>query len=74
MTATRAAGPSLRRRWQRFVLRTQGRLDGANADRFVPWLLALAVFAWYVAVEAAAVRSLDGGSGLGPWLQGVRGV
>lgn len=69
MTATRAAGPSLRRRWQRFVLRTQGRLDGANADRFLPWLLALAVFAWYVAVEAAAVRSLDGGSGLGPWLQ-----
>lgn len=44
-------------------------LDGEKADRLLPWLLAGATFAVLVALDAAAVRSLDGGSGLGPWLQ-----
>ena len=43
-------------------------LDGEKADRLLPWLLAGATFAVLVALDAAAVRSLDGGSGLGPWL------
>ncbi|WP_426572868.1 DUF2079 domain-containing protein [Aquihabitans sp. McL0605] len=67
----RAAGPSIRRRWQRFVLRLQGQLDGETADRLLPWALAFATFVLFLALDAAAERSLDGGSGLGPWLQAV---
>ncbi|MBX3286195.1 MAG: DUF2079 domain-containing protein [Actinobacteria bacterium] len=67
MTAT--AGPGLRRRWDRQVLRVSGMLDGEKADRVLPWLLAGFAFAVLVALDAAAVRSLEGGSGLGPWLQ-----
>jgi uncharacterized membrane protein len=66
---TRTAGPSLRRRWQRWVLRTQGRLDGESADRILPWTLGLGLFVALAALSAAAVRSLDGGSGLAPWIQ-----
>lgn len=66
---TAAAAPSLRRRWDRAVLRFQGELDGESADRFLPWGFALALFALLVALDAAAVRSLEGGSGLGPWVQ-----
>jgi hypothetical protein len=67
MTATVA--PGLRRRWDRQVLRIGGMLDGEKADRLLPWLIAGITFAVLVALDAAAVRSLDGGSGLGPWLQ-----
>lgn len=68
MTAT-TRPPSLRRRWQRTVLRLQGSLDGEHADRLIPWLAAGLLFALLLAVDAAAIRSLEGGSGLGPWLQ-----
>ncbi len=61
----------LRRRWRRFVLRLQGRLDGEAADRVLPWALAIGTFALFLALDAAAIRSLEGGSGLGPWLQAV---
>ena len=59
----------LRRRWDRWVLRTQGRLDGAAADRLLPWAFAGVAFTLYAALAAAAIRSLEGGSGLAPWLQ-----
>lgn len=68
MTAASRA-PSVRRRWDRFVLAAQGRLDGENADRVVPWLCAGALFTVLLALDAAAIRSLEGGSGLTPWLQ-----
>jgi hypothetical protein len=68
VTATVRA-PTLRRRWARFVLRTQGRLDGEGADRLLPWLSAAFVFTVLTALDAAALRSLNGGSGLAPWLQ-----
>lgn len=68
MTATSRA-PSLRRRWDRFVLAAQGRLDGDNADRVLPWLGAGTLFTLLLAVDAAAIRSIEGGSGLTPWLQ-----
>jgi hypothetical protein len=60
---------SLRRRWHRFVLQMQGRLDGDGADRILPWVYAVVTFVILLALDAAAQRSLDGGSGLGPWLQ-----
>lgn len=67
---TRAAQPApLRRRWDRFLLRTEGRLDGEAADRVLPWVLAGALFLVLAALSTAAIRSLDGGSGLGPWIQ-----
>jgi len=59
----------LQRRWRRSVLRFQGQLDGEAADRLLPWAFATATFAVFVALDAAALRSLEGGSGLGPWLQ-----
>lgn len=59
----------LRRRWRRFVLQAQGRLDGENADRALPWLSAVVVFSILLALNAAAIRTLSGGSGLGPWIQ-----
>jgi hypothetical protein len=40
-------------------------------DRILPWAFAAATFALFVALDAAALRSLEGGSGLGPWLQAV---
>ena len=63
------AGPTLRRRWTRWVLRVQGQLDGEGADRILPWALALALLVLLLALEVAALRSGDGGSGLAPWLQ-----
>lgn len=68
MTAT-ARRPSLGRRWRRTVLRVQGELDGDAADRLLPWVFSAGWFAVLVALNAAAIRSLDGGSGLGPWIQ-----
>ncbi len=59
----------LRRRWRRSILRLQGSLDGETADRFLPWAFAAVTFAVFLALDAAALRSLEGGSGLGPWLQ-----
>ncbi|QXC61993.1 DUF2079 domain-containing protein [Aquihabitans sp. G128] len=61
--------PSIRRRWDRFVLQAEGRLDGEAADRLLPWIGAALVFAVLLALDAAAIRALEGGSGLGPWLQ-----
>ena len=51
MTSTGAAGPSLRRRWQRFVLRMQGRLDGAKSE-----LVALAPTLDFAAAQFDATR------------------
>lgn len=65
----RATTTVLRRRWRRSVLRAQGVLDGDQADRYLPWALAALTFVVFLALDAAAIRSLEGGSGLGPWLQ-----
>ncbi len=61
--------PDLRRRWNRFVLRSQGRLDGETADTALPWLSAVVVFSLLLSLNTAAIRTLSGGSGLGPWVQ-----
>lgn len=62
---------ALRRRVERRVLRAQGRLDSDAADRFVPWVFALVVFALFAVLHAARARGLDGGSGAAPWIQAV---
>lgn len=61
--------PTLKRRWERFSLAVQGRIDGENTDRVVPWAGAGLVFTVMLALNAAALRSIEGGSGLTPWLQ-----
>lgn len=65
----RTSGPSLRRRWDRFVLRVQGRLNDEGADRVLPWLFAAGAFVLLLLLDAAALRAFEGGSGVGPWLQ-----
>ena len=60
---------ALRRRWRRFVLQAQGRLDGERADRVLPWVSAVVIFSILLALSTAAIRTLSGGSGLGPWIQ-----
>lgn len=59
----------LRRRWERRLLRLEGRLDGGAADRTIPWTLTAIAFVTYAALAAAAIRTFDGGSGLAPWVQ-----
>jgi len=66
---TRAEGPSIGRRWGRFVLRAQGRLDGETVDRFLPWVFAAIYFAVLALLAAASLRALEGGSGVGAWVQ-----
>ena len=61
--------PSLRRRWDRFLLAAQGRLDSESTDRFLPWVGGGILFTVLLALDAAALRSIEGGSGLAPWLQ-----
>lgn len=61
--------PSLRRRWDRILLQAEGRLDGEAADRLLPWSAAFVVFVVLALLDAAAIRSLEGGGGLAPWLQ-----
>ena len=67
--STRTGRSGVKRRGRRALLRLQGRLDGEFADRFLPWAYALIAFVVFLALDAAAVRSLEGGSGLGPWIQ-----
>ncbi|MCU1351616.1 MAG: putative rane protein [Acidimicrobiales bacterium] len=57
------------RRVDRFSLRMQARLDGDFADRVVPWAAAAVLFALFLALETAVIRSQEAGSGLAPWLQ-----
>lgn len=64
-----APSPTIKRRWDRFWLRTHARLDGETADRAIPWVAAVATFVVHVSLAAAARRSGVIGSGLAPWLQ-----
>lgn len=61
--------PGLRRRLDNMALRLQARVDAAWTDRVVPWAAAAVLFVVLLSVELANIRQLDGGSGLGGWLQ-----
>lgn len=63
------SGGGLRRSLDRRLMRVQGRLDSDSADRVLPWVFALVTFLGFALLHGARVRSLDGGSGLAPWLQ-----
>lgn len=63
--------PSLRKRWDRAVLRMEGRLDSDRYDRILPWVFTVTLFVLLLALNAATIRSLQPGSGLAPWLQAV---
>jgi uncharacterized membrane protein len=70
LTATRTRpGPSLRRRADNLILRWQGRLDAAWADRVVPWALAGVLAIVYFGLALARQRSLDDGADLASWTQ-----
>lgn len=51
------------------MLRAEGLLDGQRADQVIPWAVTVGLFSILLALNAAAIRSLEGGSGLGPWVQ-----
>ena len=51
------------------MLRIQGRLDDEWSDRLLPWIAAAGLMTVFTLVNAASLRTLDGGSGVGPWLQ-----
>lgn len=60
---------TLRRRLDNFSLRWQARLDSEPYDRTIPWVFALILFLFFVALALARARSLDGGVDLGVYTQ-----
>lgn len=66
---TSPARPGIRRQLDRRLLRLQGRLDSDSADRVLPWLYGGITFLLFALLEAARIRSIEGGSGYAPWLQ-----
>ena len=62
---------SLRRRLDYLVLRWQARLDGAWADRVIPWAAMAGLFVVFAALALARVRSFETGDDLATWVQGA---
>ncbi|MFT7475219.1 MAG: putative membrane protein [Verrucomicrobiales bacterium] len=52
-------------------LRWQARLEGNGPDRAIPWVLALILFVGFGALSLARYRSLELGSQLAAWMQGM---
>lgn len=67
--ATRPRKSSLRRRLDNLSLRWQARLDGAAADRVVPWVSAFVLFVVLASLALAQARSLETGEDLGTYAQ-----
>jgi uncharacterized membrane protein len=53
------------------MLRWQARLDAGWADRVLPWLVAGAVFVWFVLLALARARSAQHGTDLASSIQGA---
>ena len=60
---------TFRRRVDNSILRWQGRLDGDNADRVAPYVVAAALFVVLAALSLAQARSLDGTPDLAAYTQ-----
>lgn len=69
MVATQRRPQDLRRRWDYVVLRWQARLDGAWADRVLPWIGAAVLAVVYFLLAFARNRSLESGIDLGSFTQ-----
>ncbi|WP_420637907.1 DUF2079 domain-containing protein [Candidatus Poriferisocius sp.] len=61
----------LQRRLEIFSLRWQARLDTAQVDRAVPWVIALFLGGALSGLSLARARQLDAGADLSSYLQGV---
>ena len=71
MTAASWADSDLRRSVRNLGLKWQARLEGNGPDRAIPWILAAVLFVFFAALALARFRSLDVGSELAAWMQGM---
>lgn len=67
--SVRARIANARKQLDRLILRMQGRIDGPNVDRVVPWLIAIVLFAMLLALALAKSRSIDMGRDLALYMQ-----
>jgi uncharacterized membrane protein len=61
----------LKRRYELLLLRMQGRLDSAGADRVLPWAFFVGLFAVLAALALARAHGLEEGADLGTFTQGA---
>ena len=65
------ADSELRRSIRNLGLRWQARLEGNGPDRALPWGLALVLFIGFGALSLARFRSLELGTPMASWMQGL---
>ena len=70
-TTTSFVDSDIIRRLRNRGLRWQARLEGVGPDRFLPWAIAVALFIIFEGLALARFRSLDLGSELAAWMQGL---
>ena len=68
---TSFADSDLIRSLRNYGLRWQARLEGKGPDRALPWLIAIVLFVIFEGLALARFRSLELGSGLAAWMQGI---
>ena len=61
----------LKRRYELLTLRLQGRLDSAGADRIVPWVFFVGLWAVLAGLALARAHGLEEGADLGTYTQGA---
>jgi uncharacterized membrane protein len=61
----------LKRRYELLTLRLQGRLDSAGADRVVPWVVFVGLWAVLAGLALARAHGLEEGADLGTFTQGA---
>jgi len=71
MTSVSWADSDFRRSVRNLGLRWQARLEGNGPDRAIPWILATLLFVGFGALSLARYRSLELGSQLAAWMQGM---
>ena len=71
MTSAAWADSEFRRSVRNLGLRWQARLEGNGPDRAIPWILATLLFLGFGALSLARYRSLELGSQLAAWMQGM---
>lgn len=70
-SATSLADSDIVRSLRNAGLRWQARLEGVGPDRFLPWLIAIVLFIIFEGLALARFRSLELGSQIASWMQGV---